>query len=150
MGGLELTVDGERADLSETVAYKGTMFSGIPNFAIAIGYTNASWTLKCDLVAEYVCRLLNRMDASGQRIATPRAPGPSVKVEPFIDLKSGYVKRSIHLLPKQGSTRPWRLHQNYIRDIQLLRRGPLDDGIEFTNPAPAAAGESHPLARSAA
>ena len=123
-GGLELSVDGTEVDLSETVGYKGMMLCGIPNLALTLGYTNASWTLKCDLVAQHVCRLLTHMDEQGFAICTPRAPGPSVPLEPFLDLKSGYVLRSVHKLPKQAATRPWRLHQNYVRDVRLLKHGP--------------------------
>jgi cation diffusion facilitator CzcD-associated flavoprotein CzcO len=134
LGGISLAVDGRDIDLSQTVGYKGIMFSGLPNLAVAIGYTNASWTLKCDLTCEYVCRLLRYMDRHGYRQATPRVPDSSVPTEPFIDLMSGYVLRAIDRFPKQGDRTPWRLHQNYARDILLLRRGPLDDeGIEFSN-----------------
>jgi monooxygenase len=132
LGGMELGVDGEDVDFAAKVAYKGMMLSGVPNLAIALGYTNASWTLKCDLVAEYVCRLLNHMDAHGYAIATPQAPDPSLPIEPFIDFNSGYVLRSIADLPKQGAIPPWRLHQNWFRDIRMLRRGPVDDAMEFT------------------
>jgi cation diffusion facilitator CzcD-associated flavoprotein CzcO len=139
IGGLDLTVDGRRVELSETVGYKGMMFSGIPNMAVALGYTNASWTLKCDLTAEYVCRLLNHMDANGYAQATPVEPDPSLPREPFIDLKAGYVMRAIDKFPKQGPHEPWRLHQNYPRDIALIRRGSLEDeGMRFSSPAPAA------------
>jgi monooxygenase len=134
-GGIDLAVDGKQIDVSETVGYKGMMLSGVPNAALALGYTNASWTLKCDLVAEYVCRLINYMDEHGYRQCTPRAPDPGLPLEPFIDLMSGYVLRSIDKLPKQGPRKPWRLNQNYPLDIMLLRRGELDDeGIEFSNP----------------
>ena len=132
VGGVELAVDGAEVDLSETVAYKGMMFCGVPNLALALGYTNASWTLKADLVAQYVCRLISYMDAEGFAYGTPQAPDPSLPTEPFLDLKSGYVSRSIHRLPKQGTSLPWRLHQNYIRDVRLLRRGPVDDAISFS------------------
>jgi cation diffusion facilitator CzcD-associated flavoprotein CzcO len=132
LGGLQILIDGKEKQLSETVGYKGMMFSDVPNLALALGYTNASFTLKTDLVADYICRLLKHMDAHGYRVATPRAPAPSVEVEPFIDLKSGYVLRSLDQLPKQAATRPWRLHQNYAQDIRLLRKGPIDDEIEFS------------------
>ena len=133
MGGITASVDGEEVVPSERVAYKGMMLSGVPNFAMALGYTNASWTLKCDLVGEYVCRLLNHMDEHGYTQATPRAPDPALPREPFIDLMSGYVLRSIDELPKQGDRRPWRLHQNWLKDILLLRRGEIEDeGIEFS------------------
>jgi cation diffusion facilitator CzcD-associated flavoprotein CzcO len=129
LGGIEFTVDDRKVDLSETVGYKGMMFSGVPNLAAAIGYTNASWTLKCDLTCEYVCRLLNHMDAHGYAKVTPTPPPPGEPTLPFIDLASGYVQRSVDKFPKQGSRAPWRLYQNYARDIWLLRRGELDDGV---------------------
>jgi monooxygenase len=132
MGGIEVSVDGERKQFPDLVGYKGAMFGGVPNMALALGYTNASFTLKCDLVSQYLCRLLNYMDAHGYRVATPREPGPSMPRETFIDLKSGYVLRSIHELPKQGASRPWRLHQNYAADIRLLKHGPVDDEMEFS------------------
>jgi monooxygenase len=133
LGGIELTVDGREVDVSETVAYKGLMLSGVPNLALALGYTNASWTLKCDLVAEYVCRLLNHMDEHDYRRCMPLAPGPGIGTEPIIDLTAGYVLRSIDQLPEQGTRTPWRLHQNYPLDILMLRHGRLDDeGIEFS------------------
>ena len=131
LGGMRILIDGKEKRISETVGYKGMMFSGIPNLALAMGYTNASFTLKTDLVGDYICRLLNYMDARGYRVATPRAPDPSVETEPFIDLKSGYVLRSLDQLPKQATTQPWRLHQNYAQDIRLLKKGPLDDEIDF-------------------
>ena len=105
VGGVEFAVDGEDVDLSKTVGYKGMMFSGVPNVAISLGYTNASWTLKCDLICEYVCRLLNHMDEHGYDHCTPRRPDASVEIEPFIDLMSGYVLRSIDKFPKQGEGR---------------------------------------------
>jgi len=132
LGGMQILIDGKEKQISDTVGYKGMMFSDVPNLALALGYTNASFTLKTDLVADYICRLLKHMDAHGYRVATPRAPHPSVETEPFIDLKSGYVLRSIDQLPKQAATRPWRLHQNYAQDIRLLRKGPIDDEIEFS------------------
>jgi cation diffusion facilitator CzcD-associated flavoprotein CzcO len=139
MGGMSLTVDGERIDLSEHVSYKGMMLSGVPNLTMVIGYTNASWTLKADLVNRYVCRLLTHLDEHGYVPATPVAP-PEGGSEPFLDLASGYVQRSIASLPKQGSRTPWKLHQNYLRDVALMRRGPLDDeGMTFQRPAAARA-----------
>jgi hypothetical protein len=110
------------------------MFSGIPNLAITLGNTNASWTLKCDLTCEFVCRLLNYMDEHGYRHCTPQAPDPSLPREAFLDLMSGYVLRSIDKFPKQGHRAPWRLHQNYPRDVLLLKRGPIaDEGIVFSS-----------------
>jgi monooxygenase len=131
IGGMQLEVDGRAVELSKTVSYKGMMLSGVPNFAWAIGYTNASWTLKADLVAEYVCRLLTHMDEHGYAAVTPDATGATA-ASPFLDLASGYVKRSVTELPKQGDAAPWRLHQNYVKDVRLLRRGPIDDDVVFT------------------
>jgi cation diffusion facilitator CzcD-associated flavoprotein CzcO len=137
IGGMTLNVDGADIDLSRTVAYKGMMLSGVPNFALTLGYSNASWTLKGDLVSEYVCRLLNHMDQRGYQICTPVAPDTPQR-EPIIDLQSGYVLRSVAVLPKQGPAAPWRLHQNYPRDVLLMRHGSLEDeGVRFTR-APAA------------
>jgi cation diffusion facilitator CzcD-associated flavoprotein CzcO len=132
MGGMQLSLDGEPVDVSGTVSYKGMMLSGVPNFSMVIGYTNASWTLKADLVSRYVCRLLRHMDERGLGVATPLAPPEGADL-PFLDLSAGYVQRSIAQLPKQGRRTPWRLHQNYIRDVRLMRRGPLEDeGITFS------------------
>ena len=108
------------------------MIAGVPNLAYALGYTNASWTLKVDLVSEYVCRLINHLDRHGYSYCTPRGPDPSLPTEPFIDLMSGYVMRSIEKLPRQGQTTPWRLHQNYTRDMLGLRYGRLDEEMDFT------------------
>jgi monooxygenase len=135
-GGIDVSLDGEPVDFSKTIAYKGMMICGVPNLAITLGYTNASWTLKCDLVAHYVTRLLNHMDANGHAVCTPEAPDASVPTEPFIDFNSGYVLRSIHLLPRQGAYQPWRLNQNWFRDVRLLKRGPVNDSIDFSSPEP--------------
>jgi monooxygenase len=138
-GGMEIVVDDERIELSKTLAYKGMMLSGVPNFALTIGYTNASWTLKADLVARYVCRLLNHMAEHGYAVCTPQRPAGDLPTVPLIDLKSGYVLRSIDQLPKQGPAAPWRLYQNYPRDVLLMRYGPLDDGGVRFDHAPARA-----------
>ena len=135
LSGLQVNVDGERIDPARTLAYKGMMYSGVPNLASSFGYTNASWTLKCDLTCEYVCRLLNHMKKRGHRQCTPRKTDPSVTGEPWIDFSSGYFQRSLQKFPKQGSRAPWRLHQNYARDLLTLRFGRLEDGVmEFSNP----------------
>jgi cation diffusion facilitator CzcD-associated flavoprotein CzcO len=132
LGGMDIVVDGEELNMPEAVTYKGMMFAGVPNLAYALGYTNASWTLKCDLVAKYACRLINHLDANGYASATPRAPDASVGIEPVLDLSAGYVQRSLHELPKQGSRTPWKLHQNYAKDIVMLRYGSLEDeAMEF-------------------
>jgi cation diffusion facilitator CzcD-associated flavoprotein CzcO len=128
LGDVRFIVDGEDVEPSQTLGYRGMMLSGIPNMAMAFGYTNASWTLKCDLTCAYVCRLLAHMDAHGYVQCTPTNDDPSIDEVPFIDFSSGYVQRAIHLFPKQGSRAPWRLHQNYARDIVSLRYSSLDDG----------------------
>jgi monooxygenase len=148
MGGIDLVVDGRPVDVSETVAYKGMMLSGVPNFAFAVGYTNASWTLKVDLVSDYVCRLLRYMGEQGYRQVAPQRPGPSDELRPLIDLTSGYVQRSIEQLPKQADRAPWQLHQNYRRDVALFRRGDLDDeGVEFTRAPATASADNRSTAR---
>jgi monooxygenase len=135
LGGVIIAVDGQEVALPETMTYKGMMLSGVPNLAFAVGYTNASWTLKCELTCEYVCRLLNHMDEHGYRVCTPRNRDPSVVEEPLIDFSSGYVVRAIDQFPRQGSKAPWRLYQNYARDLVLLRFGALeDDAVEFSKP----------------
>jgi cation diffusion facilitator CzcD-associated flavoprotein CzcO len=133
--GMQLVVDGAPVDLPRTLVYKGMMFSDVPNFAFAVGYTNASWTLKCDLAAEYVCRLLNHMDQHGYSVCTPRVNDPDIGDEPVIDFNSGYVMRALNTLPRQGSKTPWRLHQNYVRDLSLMRYARLEDGTMQFKPA---------------
>ena len=136
LGGLQATVDGVLVDWTRTMSYKGLMFGGVPNLASSFGYTNASWTLKCDLTCEYVCRLLNHMKAQSLRQCTPRNTDASITEQPWIDFSSGYVQRSLQMFPKQGSRAPWKAHQNYARDIATLRYGKLDDGaMVFSNPA---------------
>ena len=125
-GGMQLAVDGQDVHLPDTMAYRGAMLSGVPNFAYVIGYTNASWTLKADLVSEFVCRLLGHLRARGYD-AVVADKDPAMGEEPFLDFASGYVQRSLHLLPKQGSRAPWRLRQNYLRDVVTLRRARFDD-----------------------
>jgi cation diffusion facilitator CzcD-associated flavoprotein CzcO len=137
MAGLQLIVDGAPVDISKTMAYKGMMFSDVPNLASAFGYTNASWTLKCDLTAEYVCRLLKYMDSHRYNICTPRVNDASIKSEPVLDFTSGYVQRALNTLPQQGSKTPWRLHQNYVKDLGMLRYGRVDDGTMEFKAAPA-------------
>jgi monooxygenase len=133
LGGLVPTRNGESIDLTSLMTYKGLMFSGIPNFAITFGYTNASWTLKADLVSEFVCRLLNYMDANGFDNVVPEHPGASVNELPFMDFTPGYFQRSMHLLPKSGSKAPWRLKQNYLLDLRTIRQGKVDEeSLHFT------------------
>ena len=132
MAGLSLVVDGETVELSKKLAYKGMMYNDVPNLAQAFGYTNASWTLKCDLTSGYVCRLIKYMDANNFSSCTPRLNDPSVIPEPALDFNSGYVLRALNDIPSQGSKHPWRLHQNYVKDLRMLRHGRLEDGtMEF-------------------
>lgn len=128
LGGMQLVVDGSTVNLADTVNYKGAMFSGVPNFALTVGYTNATWTLKAELTATFVCRLLRYMDRHKLRKAVPLFPGDPAEAGPIIDFSSGYIQRALPLLPRQGATRPWRLYQNYPLDILTLRYGKLNDG----------------------
>ena len=127
-GGLQVSVDGVPVDWPSTLNYKGLMYSGVPNFVAVFGYTNASWTLKADLISEYVCRLLNHMATHGLRQCTPRIADPTMATEPWVDFSSGYLQRELHRFPKQGARGPWKLNQNYLRDLFSLRYGRLDDG----------------------
>ncbi|GAA0997990.1 alpha/beta fold hydrolase [Subtercola frigoramans] len=133
MGGMNLTVDGRPVDVSKSLTYKGMMLAGVPNFSLTIGYTNASWTLKADLVARYVCRLLRYLDRHGYDFVTPKAPAAVTAGDlvPLIDLQAGYILRDVDALPKQGEKSPWRLHQNYVRDFRLLRAGRITDDVRF-------------------
>jgi monooxygenase len=136
LGGMEIAVDGREVELSETMSYKGMMLSGVPNMALVIGYTNASWTLKCDLTCEYVCRLIKHMDEHGYSQCMPENRDPSVAALPFIDFSSGYVQRAIDKFPRQGSKAPWRLYQNYALDILSLKYGNVeDDAMQFSKAA---------------
>ena len=131
LGGMSVRVDDREVVPNELLTYKGMMFSDVPNLAMSIGYTNASWTLKCDLTCEYVCRLLNHMDAHGFSTCTPRRRG-GVEPEPLLDFSSGYVQRALHLFPRGGNKAPWKLYQNYALDTLALRRGSVEDGtMEF-------------------
>jgi len=134
LGGARIEVDGRPLDPPSTRVYKGAMLSGVPNLAFATGYTNASWTLKTELTARYVCRLIDYMDRHHLRSVVPRAPA-DVGDEPLLDFSSGYVQRALPDLPRQGSKVPWKLYQSYIRDILLLRYRRLDDGaLRFDGP----------------
>ena len=127
LGGIEMFVDGELVDLPSKLTYKGMMLEGVPNFALAVGYTNASWTLKCDLTCDYVSRLLNHMRATGQTACRPVNHDASVTAQPLLGLTSGYVQRSADRFPKQGSKFPWQVHQSYLRDYRALKMSDLDD-----------------------
>jgi monooxygenase len=127
LGGMQLSVDDKPVKIPETLGYKGMMFSDVPNFALAAGYTNASWTLKCDLTSDYVCRLLSYMDKHDYQYCVPKINDPQMQRIPFLDLASGYVDRAIDQFPKQGTKAPWRLYQNYLLDILNLRVASLRD-----------------------
>ena len=126
-GGAEIRRNGAPVELNDTMAFKGMMLTGMPNMAFTIGYTNASWTLKADLVSEFVCRVINYMDSNGYDTVVPQHPGNSVDERPLMDFTPGYVLRALDYLPKAGSVSPWRLKQNYFMDLQLIRRGKVDD-----------------------
>ena len=130
---VELTLDGARVDPAKTFTYKGMMYSGVPNFASSFGYTNASWTLKADLTCAYVCRLLNRMQRTGARSCVPRVRDADMGAEAWVDFSSGYFQRALDMLPKQGTKKPWKLHQNYLRDIVAMKFESIeDDAMEFS------------------
>ncbi|KQM63799.1 FAD-containing monooxygenase EthA [Sphingomonas sp. Leaf17] len=136
LSGIVFRIDGVERDLARSLNYKGMMFSDVPNMASTFGYANASWTLKADLTALYVCRLLNVMRKRGMRQATPRNDDPSVREEPFLSFTSGYVQRAIDRMPRQGSRKPWRMNQNYALDLMALKYGSVDDAMVFSNPEP--------------
>jgi cation diffusion facilitator CzcD-associated flavoprotein CzcO len=129
LGKAKLSVDGRAVDPAKTFIYKGMMYSDVPNLASVFGYTNASWTLKADLVCEYVCRLINHMDRGGWRQCTPRNVDPTLTEEPWVSFSSGYIQRALAKQPKQGSKRPWKLYQNYALDLLSLRFGALQDEV---------------------
>ena len=138
LGGIELTVDGEPVNPAERLSYKGMMLEDVPNLAIALGYTNASWTLKAELTCDAVARLLNHLRRVGMRQATPvDVTGDSASNEPVFGLTSGYVQRATDRLPKQCKRFPWQVHQSYLADYRAMKRKPIDDGVmQFTNPLP--------------
>jgi len=138
LGGIELFVDGEKVDPATRLSYKGMMLEDLPNLAMAIGYTNASWTLKAELTCDTVCRILNHLRATGMRQAMPVSAEPHGEGgATVLPLNAGYVKRAAGLLPKQGSRFPWQVHQSYLADYRAMKRKPVDDGVmRFTNPPP--------------
>jgi cation diffusion facilitator CzcD-associated flavoprotein CzcO len=138
LGGAQLVVDGRDIALPETMAYKGMMLSDVPNFAFTVGYTNASWTLKADLVSEFVCRLLRYLDEHGYDACVPVNDDPTVTEAPLLDFTAGYVLRSIDQFPRAGSRAPWRLGMSYAHDVVTLRHGRIDDGtMRFVRKRPA-------------
>jgi monooxygenase len=131
-GGIELAVDGEKVIPAERLIYKGMMLSGIPNFFLSFGYTNASWTLRSDVTAKGVCRILNHMRRHGYGVCIPREPTSGVDRRPVITFTSGYVQRALPFLPKQGSRQPWIVPQNYVKDSFAMRFVPVDADLEFS------------------
>jgi len=127
LGDVTFAVDGEEVDFASTLGYKGMMFSGVPNLIYTFGYTNASWTLKADLTADYASRLFRYMDRHGYRSTTPVA-APGLETRPFLDFSSGYVQRAVDMMPRQGAKAPWRLYQNYLLDLLTLRWSRIADG----------------------
>jgi cation diffusion facilitator CzcD-associated flavoprotein CzcO len=135
IGGIQASVDGEVVDLPSKLTYKGMMLEGVPNLALAVGYTNASWTLKCDLTCEYVTRLLNHMHDNDLQQCTPVNHDASVTAQPLLGLTSGYVTRAADRFPKQGSKFPWQVHQSYLRDYRSLKMSGIEDeAMVFSNP----------------
>ena len=146
-GGTEITVDERPIEIGKAVLFKGAMFSGVPNLVSVFGYTNASWTLRADLLSEYFCRLINFMDAQGYVEARPKEPDPAMPLKPFGNLTAGYFKRAEERLPRQGTQGPWRSPQNYVFDILRFRFGAIEsDMLEFRRAADSAARENSPVA----
>lgn len=127
LGGMTVHINGQLADTGNTHAYRGVMFSDIPNFAFTVGYTNASWTLKCDLSLQFVTKVLRHMAAHNYDVVTPRFDSNAFESEPLLDFNAGYVLRAVDQLPKQGSKHPWKVYQNYIRDLMSLKWSGIND-----------------------
>lgn len=144
-GGVRLEVDGEEVSPGRTMAYKGAMMDGVPNCSFTVGYSNISWTLRADLVSEYVCRVLAHMDEHGYRRCQPAVPDASVSEKPIFDLTSNFVLRGIEYFPSQGSKDPWQV-KRYRSDVRQLRRDPIEDGtLRFSaDPVPAQTAEKQP------
>jgi cation diffusion facilitator CzcD-associated flavoprotein CzcO len=141
VGGIEVFVDGEKVDPAQHLMYKGMMLEGVPNAAIVIGYTNASWTLKADLTSRYATKLLNHLHATGLRQAMPVSDGSIEEDGTVFGLNSGYVQRSTHLLPKQGASFPWQVKHSYVADYRAMRLKGIEDGfMQFSNPIKETAG----------
>ncbi|PXX92705.1 FAD-containing monooxygenase EthA [Marinobacter vulgaris] len=138
LGGMDLVVDGHPVVLRDKLVYKNVMVEGVPNAGMLFGYTNISWTLKVDIAAEYLCRLLNHMDAHGKRVCVPRDTGDSRGEGTVMGgLDSGYIRRADDRLPRQGSHGPWKVTQNYLADVKTLRFDPIEDGyLEFDGTRP--------------
>jgi len=147
MGGIDLVVDGKPVNMGDTVSYKGMMFSDVPNLALAFGYTNASWTLKCDLTSQYVARLLNLMEEKGYTKCCPKQNNPDLELLPYVDFNSSYILRYLDILPKQGAELPWKLKQNYFEDRKMIGKGVLEDGVMEFSKATAAIHQTESLTK---
>ncbi len=135
LGGISVSLEGEPLDVTERLTWKGMMIEDVPNLAFAIGYTNASWTLKCDLTCDSVARLLNEMRDRSMGSVTPSCEDPTVTAEPLLALDAGYMKRAADRLPRQGSRAPWRVRQSYLSDFRAMKMGPiLDEGLQLAHP----------------
>lgn len=133
-GNMKLFVDGKEFNAHEKMVYRGVLLEDLPNAGMVFGYTNASWTLKADLITEWMCRLLNHMDATGKKIVVPKNFDSSVEHQPFVDMQSGYVQRALSKVPQQGSKLPWKLYQNYVLDLATLRFGKVnDENLKFSD-----------------
>ena len=133
LGNVAVSVDNEVVEPANLLNYKGMMYSGIPNLMASFGYTNASWTLRCDLTSRFLTRMVNYMDRKGLSQVRPTPDGSDIEVEPLLDFSSGYITRKSAELPKQGSIKPWVMYQNYIADIFLVKFGALRDrGLKFS------------------
>jgi monooxygenase len=126
-GGIALTVDGVDVSLPDTVVYKAMMLSDVPNFAFAIGYTNSSWTLKVDIVCEFLTRLIGHMDRLGADTCVAHNDDAAMETRPLLDFGAGYVQRAVHAFPRQGTYGPWQLAMSYATDVKNLRKGPVED-----------------------
>jgi cation diffusion facilitator CzcD-associated flavoprotein CzcO len=137
LGGIAISVDGEPIDVTTKLVYKGMMLQDVPNLAMAIGYTNASWTLKAELTCDYVARLVDHQHRTGLRQCTPRNTDPTVSEDPILSLTAGYILRAKDRMPKQGTRHPWQVYQSYLKDYRAMKRSPLiDDTLELSNPRP--------------
>lgn len=146
LNGVSVTVDGEKIALGDTFTYKGLMYSNVPNLAHSFGYVNASWTLKSELISEYVCRLVNHMDQHGfSRVVAHHDGKAGEGGEPVVDFTSGYIRRAQAELPKKGAARPWLAHQNYIKDMLDIRYGSLNDGVLTFSRLPQPSAEAAPV-----
>lgn len=138
LGGTTISVDGKPIIPAEHMVYKGMMLEDVPNLAVVMGYTNASWTLKAELTCDYTARIINHLRATGLRQAVPRNNEPGIGVQSLLGLDAGYIQRAEDIMPKQGTVSPWLVHQNYLKDYRTMKRSRIDDGVmSFENPAPA-------------